>query len=53
MIKGLDDVDLQGFDWLESQYQGLATWMGHAGTSFSCMLNDTAILHSHHDSASK
>lgn len=29
-IQGLDDVDVQGFDWPGSQYQGLATLIGHA-----------------------
>lgn len=25
-IQGLDDAALQGFDWSESHYQGLAIW---------------------------
>lgn len=27
-IQGLDYVDVQGFDWLDSRYQGLATLKG-------------------------
>ena len=35
-------------DWFGSEYQGLATSIGHAGTSLFCMPTSTVALNFHH-----